>query len=112
MMTKARTTCRAWRMQALNVIYHSPICLPAVRDEIRDFLISEDAIEPGAEPPRERIYPPVDTLALDIFFDELAAEAESFRQVGRRLATGLLVDPPIRRPDLSLPFLSDTAMDG
>ena len=84
---KGEDHVQGMRMQALNAIYHSPICLPAVRDEIRDFLISEDAIEPGAEPPRERIYPPVDTLALDIFFDDSRRKPKAFVRWG-------VVSPP------------------
>jgi mannosyl-3-phosphoglycerate synthase len=85
------------RLQALNVVYHSPVCLPAVRDEIREFLTAQGALAPEAEPPRERIYPPVGALALDQMLDVLASEARTFRQIERNLPAGVLTDPPIRR---------------
>lgn len=69
------------RMQALNVLYHSPVCLPSVRSDILDFLVGQGGLASGAEPPRERIYPPVGTLALDRFCDMLTTEAHSLRQV-------------------------------
>lgn len=77
------------RMQALNVLYHSPVCLPPVRAAIVDFMIAQGALEPGQEPPRERIYPPVGTLALDLMYDALSAEATSFRRLERPL-----INPP------------------
>lgn len=102
------------RMQALNALYHSPLCPPVVRSAVLDFLVAENAIAPGAEPPSERIYPPVSALAPDIFFDELAAEAESFRQVLRRLPAGLHTDGPIPRHELTLPRLTidEIAIEG
>jgi mannosyl-3-phosphoglycerate synthase len=94
---KGEDHVQGMRMQALNVLFHSPICPPAVRDDIREFLVAEGAIEAGAEPPQERVYPPVSMLARDIFFDELLAEARSFRQVWRRLPAGVRAEPPIWR---------------
>jgi mannosyl-3-phosphoglycerate synthase len=88
------------RMQALNVLYHSPICPPAVRDAIRGFMVAEGAIGPDSEPPVERIYPPVGTMDLDVLYDVLDAGADTFRQVTRSLPTGLSTDMPIRRAGL------------
>jgi mannosyl-3-phosphoglycerate synthase len=68
------------RLQALNVLYHSPVCLPSVRSDIIDFLISQGELTPGQEPPRERIYQPVGTLALDRLCDVILTEAHSLRQ--------------------------------
>ncbi len=68
------------RLQALNVLYHSPVCLPSVREDILEFLVGQGVLEPGQEPPRERIYPPINTLALDRFCDVLLTEAHSLRQ--------------------------------
>jgi mannosyl-3-phosphoglycerate synthase len=85
------------RLQALNVLYHSPVCLPAVRDAIREFLTAQGALAPAAEPPRERVYPPVGTLALDQMLDVLASEALSFRQIATVHAEGVRTDPPIQR---------------
>jgi mannosyl-3-phosphoglycerate synthase len=85
------------RMQALNVLYHSPVTLPAVRQAIIEFMVSQGMLTAGQEPPRERIYPPVGTLDLDLLYDALEAEALSFRQPDGRAAAGLAPEPPIDR---------------
>ena len=90
------------RLQALNVLYHSSVCLPPVRAAIREFLTEQGALAPGAEPPRERVYPPVGALALDQLLDVLTSEARTFRQIERRLPEGVRTDPPIRRADIGL----------
>jgi mannosyl-3-phosphoglycerate synthase len=69
------------RMQALNVLYHSPVTLPAVREAILEFMVEQGALQPGQEPPTERVYPPVGSLALDLLYDALDAEATSFRRI-------------------------------
>jgi mannosyl-3-phosphoglycerate synthase len=89
---------REMRLQALNVLYHSPVCLPAVREDILEFMQAQGALTAGAEPPRERIYPPLSSLALDRFLDTALAEAESFRQIEAHLSEGVRLEPPIRRP--------------
>lgn len=86
------------RMQALNALYHSPVCLPSLRSDILDFLVGQGELAPGAEPPRERIYPPVDALALDRLYDALTTEVHSLRQIGpdapaESAATSLLSRP-------------------
>ncbi len=90
------------RLQALNVLYHSSVCLPPVREAIREFLTAQGALAPAAEPPRERVYPPVGALALDQLLDVLTSEARTFRQIERCLPEGLRTDPPIRRSDIGL----------
>ena len=87
------------RMQALNVLYHSPICLPAVRTAILSFMVGQGVLAPGEEPPRERIYPPVGSLALDLLLDALTAEATSFTQVDEPLA-----GPPPSQPIVPHPL--------
>jgi mannosyl-3-phosphoglycerate synthase len=82
------------RTQALNAIYHSQVCLPEVRSAIQEFLVAEGVLEPGAEPPVERVYPPVGVLAIDLFLDVLRAEATSLRQVWRPLPEGLRTTLP------------------
>jgi mannosyl-3-phosphoglycerate synthase len=94
---KGEEHVQGMRMQALNVLYHSEVTLPAVRQAILDFMVSQGALEIGQEPPRERIYPPVGTLPLDLLYDALDAEAQSFRQVDGRAAAGLRPSPPIDR---------------
>src|SRR5689334_3720988 len=85
------------RLQALNVLYHSPVCLPEVRRAIVEFMTAQGALAPGEEPAHERTYPPLSMLALDRLLDGLTTEATSFRQVEGRLAAGVLMDPPIPR---------------
>ena len=85
------------RMQALNVLYHSAVTLPSVRRAILDFMVAQGVLRTGEEPPRERVYPPVGTLALDLLYDALDTEAQSFRQLDGRAAAGLAAAPPIER---------------
>ena len=91
---------QSMRYQALNVLYHSPVCPPALRTEIVDFLVLQGALEPGQEPARERIYPPVGTLALDRLYDGLTAEATSFHQFGQRVSAPTPTVVPIAREQL------------
>jgi mannosyl-3-phosphoglycerate synthase len=88
---------RDMRLQALNVQYHSPVCLPAVREEISEFMSAQGALAPGSQPPRERVYPPLSSVALDRVLDVLTAEAETFHQIERRRPQGLRLEPPITR---------------
>lgn len=78
------------RTQALNVIYHSEICPPALKDDIVAFL-------EGQSPPMERIYPPVAALALDRLYDGITSEAESFHQVVQRLPSRVRTVTPLQR---------------
>jgi len=94
---KGEEHVQGMRMQALNVLYHSPVTLPAVRQAIAEFMIEQGVLGVGQEPPRERIYPPVGTLDLDLLYDALDAEALSFRQPDGRVAAGLSAVPPIER---------------
>ncbi|WP_213011547.1 mannosyl-3-phosphoglycerate synthase [Paractinoplanes toevensis] len=94
---KGEEHVQGMRMQALNVLYHSPVTLPAVKQAILEFMIEQGALGPGQEPPRERTYPPVGTLDLDLLYDALDAEALSFRQPDGLASTGLKPAPPIDR---------------
>jgi mannosyl-3-phosphoglycerate synthase len=94
---KGEEHVRGMRMQALNVLYHSPVTLPVLRQALVDFMVSQGVLAPGQEPPHERIYPPVGTLDLDLLYDALDAEALSFRQPDGRAAAGLSPAPPIDR---------------
>jgi len=85
------------RMQALNVVYHSPVCLPATRAAIRDFMVECGALCPGEEPPVERVYPPLATADLDRLHDVLSAQATSFREISGRRPAGVRTRPPILR---------------
>jgi mannosyl-3-phosphoglycerate synthase len=94
---KGDSHVRDMRLQALNVLYHSPVCLPAVREDIGEFMHTQGALEPGLLPPRERVYPPLSSLALERVLDVLITEAESFRQVERRFPAGVRLETPINR---------------
>src|SRR3954471_2289768 len=94
---KGEEHVQGMRMQALNVLYHSEVTLPAVRQAIIEFMVSQGALATGQEPPRERTYPPVGTLALDLLYDALDAEAQTFRQPDGRAGAGLPPAPPIDR---------------
>jgi len=94
---KGEEHVQGMRMQALNVVYHSPVTLPAVRQAIIEFMVAQGALTVGQEPPRERVYPPVGSLDLDLLYDGLDAEALSFRQLDGRAAAGLSPSPPIDR---------------
>ena len=78
------------RTQALNVIYHSSICPPSLREEIMEFLSAK-------EPPRERVYPAAGTLAFDRLYDGITSEAETFRQVVQRLPARVRTVTPMHR---------------
>jgi hypothetical protein len=95
------------RSQALGALFHSPVCPPAVKEAILKLLVADGAIEPEAHPPVARVYPPVGAMALDIFFDELLAEAESFQQIARRQLVSAPADAVIRRPDILESLVSD-----
>ena len=82
------------RMQALNVLYHSPVCPQSVRADILDFMVGQGELTPGQEPPRERIYPPVGSLDLERFYDMLTTEAHSLRQI---VPDGWTGDLPLAR---------------
>lgn len=79
---KGEEHVQGMRMQALNVLYHSPVTLPAVRSAILEFMVGQGVLAEGEEPPRERVYPPVGTLDLELLHDALHAEAVSLRQPG------------------------------
>lgn len=78
------------RTQALNVIYHSEICPPSLREQIVEFLSDQT-------PPKERIYPAVGTLALDRLYDGITCEAETFRQIVQRLPARVRTVTPLQR---------------
>ncbi|GAA0508590.1 mannosyl-3-phosphoglycerate synthase [Paractinoplanes deccanensis] len=97
---KGEEHVQGMRMQALNVLYHSPVTLPSVRQAILDFMVEQGALATGQEPPRERVYPPVGTLDLDLLYDALDAEALSFRQPDGLALTGRPPSPPIDRASI------------
>jgi mannosyl-3-phosphoglycerate synthase len=89
---------QSMRMQALNVIYHSPLCTPGLKAEIVDFMRVHGVLELGEEPPAERVYPPVSCLALDRLYDGLTGEAETFHRIDMQLPVGMRTVTPLERP--------------
>ncbi|MDJ0499173.1 MAG: mannosyl-3-phosphoglycerate synthase [Acidimicrobiia bacterium] len=83
------------RLQALNVLYHSPISVPDVRNEILDFLRTQGVIAEGEEPPQELLYPPMATLDWDRFGRVLGDKGETFRQIEHVVPTSVQVRTPI-----------------
>ncbi|AGZ45630.1 mannosyl-3-phosphoglycerate synthase [Actinoplanes friuliensis DSM 7358] len=94
---KGEDHVQGMRMQALNVVYHSPVTLPSVRQAIIEFMVAQGALEVGQEPPRERVYPPVGSLDLELLYDGLDAEALTFRQFDGLASAGYAPAPPIER---------------
>ena len=83
------------RLQALNVLYHSPISVQDVRDEIADFLRQEGVIGEGEEPPQELLYPPMSGIDWDTFGRVLGDKSESFRQIEKVRPASLERQTPI-----------------
>lgn len=87
------------RLQALNVLYHSPICLPSVRKEIKRFLKKQGVITEDGEPPEERVYPAMADMDLGAFLRTLLTEDGEFTQIRRRRMAGIVEDEPIGTPE-------------
>lgn len=83
------------RLQALNVLYHSPVCLDSVRKEIKRFLRKQEVISRGEQPPQERVYSPLNSVDLAAFLGTLLDEPESVVQIRRRRLAGIVEDAPI-----------------
>ncbi|MBK9016921.1 MAG: mannosyl-3-phosphoglycerate synthase [Saprospiraceae bacterium] len=56
---------------SLAVIYHSPLCMPALKQEILEELHRQKILELGQEPLRPRIYPSLKTIDWNIFSGHL-----------------------------------------
>lgn len=71
---------KAMRYDALGAIYHSPACVPRLREELVEFV----AREAGHTEPldaRPVLYPPLESLDWAAFARVLSEEAPTFRQV-------------------------------
>ncbi len=76
---KGREHVESMRRLSLNVLCHSSICPPRLREEIAAFL-SDGA--PAVPPPElGPIYPPLAGVDSDVFLAVLAEEAQSFEQI-------------------------------
>lgn len=80
---------RGMRLQALNALYHSPICTESVREEILGFFQEQDQLQPGEEPSPIPIYPALEEMDTEAFASVLQRKSETLRQVRDRIrATG------------------------
>lgn len=84
------------RLNALNVLYHSPVCIEPVRKDIKKFLRKQDVITKDETPPQETIYPALETIDQSRFKDVLTEHSDSFQQIRRRRLAGIVEDEPIR----------------
>lgn len=92
------------RLQALNVLYHSPICLDAVREEIVELLREQGVLSEDELPPEEGTYPPLVDLDWETFLRVLESDAKTFQQIQRAVAAGVVVEKPIPTPsDAAVP---------
>lgn len=86
------------RLQALNVLYHSPICPDTVREEVTAFLAEQGVLPANGAPDRERVYRPIEEADLGALADGLSTKADTFLQILRRRVSGVEVEAPIPRP--------------
>jgi mannosyl-3-phosphoglycerate synthase len=99
---KGNDHVQGMRLQALNTLYHSPICTDPVRDEITSFLINQGQLIEGEEPPIETVYPSMNSIDWKVFADVLFAEAETLTQVRERMIRGTSGKPPISPTDVGM----------
>jgi mannosyl-3-phosphoglycerate synthase len=83
------------RLQALNVLYHSEVCPPAVRDEIQKFLGEQDQLVDGEVPVAAAHYPPLVDVDWDAFKRVIADKAETFAQTELYKAVEVVTTAPI-----------------
>jgi len=83
------------RLNALNVLFHSPVCLKQVQKDIKRFLREQKVIGKGEAPPRERIYPALETIDQPVFLSALEEHGRSFQQIRRRRLAGIVEEAPI-----------------
>lgn len=65
--------------------------------------MAQGVLQPGQEPPRERVHPPVDHLDLELLYNRLDAEALTFRQFDGHASAGYPAAPPIDRRSIPQP---------
>ncbi|MFQ5663519.1 MAG: mannosyl-3-phosphoglycerate synthase [Terriglobia bacterium] len=88
------------RGDALQVIYHSPICPEPVRNSIKEYLHRG---EQGDELQKPRhLYPPLQKLNLESFVDVLGRKATTFQQIQPVVTIPIPTEPLIQAPDPNL----------
>lgn len=97
------------RLQALNVLYHSPICPKSTRDEILDFLDQQGVLDESGEPPRELTYPSLAGFDGAAFLNALREEAQSYTAIQRRRVAGVIVEDPILSEEADFELQPDEA---
>lgn len=88
------------RLQALDVLYHSPICPDMVKEEIED-LRRREGMDP--EPPVPTTYAPIHGMDMDAFLGTLADSAETFRQTAVTYASTVVEQSAIDLPIPEVP---------
>lgn len=87
------------RVDALRVIFHSPICPEPVRNAIREYVEHEGEGNELGKP--QCVYPPVSKLDLQSFFDVLVRKASTFQQLRPVITIPIPAEPLIASPDSS-----------
>jgi mannosyl-3-phosphoglycerate synthase len=82
---------RNMQLQALSVLYKSPICPPRVRKQI----LAELQVGGEAELPEVPIYPRLDTLDWEVFSRVLSVRAQTLHQIERVVPTAIVLEKPI-----------------
>ncbi len=88
------------RGEALQVIYHSPICPETVRNSIEAYLHKEG--QDGQLEKPQHLYPPLRELNLDAFVDVLGRKAITFQQIQSTVTIPVPTEPLIRALEPSL----------
>ena len=76
---KGREHVESMRRSSLNVLYHSSICPPGLREEIALVLSGGSIAEEPPEP--TPVYPPLEGVDPEVLLAVIAEEAESFEQI-------------------------------
>jgi mannosyl-3-phosphoglycerate synthase len=82
---------RNMQLQALSVLYNSPICPPRVRKQVE----AELQVGGQAELPEVPIYPRLDSIDWDIFSHVLTVRSQTLHQIERVVPTAIVLEKPI-----------------
>jgi mannosyl-3-phosphoglycerate synthase len=96
------------RIQALNVLYHSHICPPSVRDEIVELRKAEGL---APEPSEELTYPEMIDLDVERFLRAIGDHADTFRQTAVSYPARVIEEAAIEIPIPEAPIAGGEAAD-
>ncbi|TDZ39158.1 Mannosyl-3-phosphoglycerate synthase [Colletotrichum trifolii] len=65
------------RCQALNMLYHSHMTPPSMKTALKEWMVAEKMLEAGEEPPRERVYPAMEDVDLEVLGRVLSEASET-----------------------------------